>query len=160
MIRIKLLFSLPVQSNVAIASAVTSYARIIMIPYITSEGVVYTDTDSIFTSKPLNSEHISKELGKMKDELEGCIIEEGYFLDIKKYDYFDFNKNGEKIEQSVISGVTRNSVSFEEIKKIYKGEIITREVPSRFYKNFGDLSIKMNNCLVTIEKKNWRKVIN
>jgi hypothetical protein len=38
-----------VKANVAIASAVTSYARIHMIPFKNDGSVVYSDTDSIFT---------------------------------------------------------------------------------------------------------------
>ena len=39
-----------VKSNIAIASAITSYARIHMLKYKLSDSVYYTDTDSIFTS--------------------------------------------------------------------------------------------------------------
>ena len=49
-----------IKSNVAIASAVTAYARIHMIPYKLDESTVYTDTDSIFTTKPLNSSFFRK----------------------------------------------------------------------------------------------------
>lgn len=57
-----------IKSNVAIASAVTSYARIIMIPYKILPGTVYTDTDSIFTTDKLPKNLIGNELGYMKDE--------------------------------------------------------------------------------------------
>ena len=77
-------FSIEVKSNVAIASAVTAYARIHMIPYILYEGTVYTNTDSIFTTKKLPDYLIGNDLGWMKDELDGCIIKEAYFLDVKK----------------------------------------------------------------------------
>jgi|ERR1700733_695545 len=43
-----------IKSNVAIAAAVTSYSRIHMIPFKIDPNTIYTDTDSIFTSKPLN----------------------------------------------------------------------------------------------------------
>lgn len=38
-------FELQIKSNVAIASAVTSYSRINRIPFILHPGTVYTDTD-------------------------------------------------------------------------------------------------------------------
>jgi hypothetical protein len=57
-----------VKSNVAIAAAVTAYARIIMIPYKLLPGTVYTDTDSIFTTDTLDPNLIGKDLGLMKDE--------------------------------------------------------------------------------------------
>lgn len=55
-----------IKSNVAIASAVTAYARCEMINYKCSEGinVYYSDTDSIVTDKPLPT---SKELGGLKN---------------------------------------------------------------------------------------------
>jgi hypothetical protein len=65
-----------VKTNVAIAAAVTSYARIHMIPYIFLPGTAYTDTDSILTFDKLPYLLVSKELGLMKDELEGNIISE------------------------------------------------------------------------------------
>lgn len=57
-----------------VASAVTSYARILMTPYKLNTDIAYTDTESIITTKPLPSHLIGKELGQMKDELEGGII--------------------------------------------------------------------------------------
>ena len=78
-------FSL-IKSNVAIAAAFTSYARTHMIPFKISENTLYTDTDSIFTDKPLDDSLISStELGMMKDELSGKIIDKAYFLGIKQY---------------------------------------------------------------------------
>ena len=85
-----------INSNVAIASAVTAYARISMLPYKQLECVVYTDTDSFFTTdlKPF-SHIISAELGDFKDELNGLIISKGIFLGIKQYCYQYFNEGKE-----------------------------------------------------------------
>jgi hypothetical protein len=58
-----------------------------MMPYINSEGVIYTDTDSIFTTNKLPDNLIGKELGLMKDELNGNVIEKAYFFGIKQYGY-------------------------------------------------------------------------
>lgn len=69
-----------VRSNVAIASAVTAYARIHMIPFKLNTDCYYTDTDSIFTKTKLESSQIGSDLGLMKDELsfaEGNIVKEG-----------------------------------------------------------------------------------
>ena len=49
-----------VKCNVGIASAITSYARIFMIPFKIDGSVVYTDTDSIFTTRPLPLHLIGK----------------------------------------------------------------------------------------------------
>lgn len=59
-----------VKSNVALASAITAYARIEMMKYKTIPGlkVLYTDTDSIFTNMELPSNMVGDDLGQMKDE--------------------------------------------------------------------------------------------
>ena len=49
-----------VQSNVS--AAITSYARIHMIPFKVDSHTIYSDTDSIFTTKELPSNLIGKEL--------------------------------------------------------------------------------------------------
>jgi hypothetical protein len=154
-----------VKSNVAIASAVTSYARISMIPYINNEGVVYTDTDSIFTSKKLEDKFIGKELGLMKDELDGNIIEEAYFLGIKQYGYtYRDMVNGDiyqYIEKSVFAGVPRNILNLKEIKSIFDGDTIKKQIPLRFYKNFKDLSIKIKSDLeMVLTRSNDKQLIN
>lgn len=43
-----------VKSNVAIAAVITAYARIHMLPFKLNENVVYSDTDSIFTTEKLD----------------------------------------------------------------------------------------------------------
>jgi len=57
-----------VKNNVfpVFASYTTSYALIKMYDYLNNDGVIYTDTDSILTTKPLNIN--SKKLGEMKLE--------------------------------------------------------------------------------------------
>lgn len=106
------------KSNVGIASAVTAYARIQMMPYKLNYDIYYSDTDSIFSKDKLNDNLIGKEIGLMKDELNGILIKEAIFLGIKQYGYWYLDKNGNRIEQSVFSGVTRNSVSFNEIESL------------------------------------------
>ena len=77
-----------VMSNVAIAAAVTSYARIVMIPIKLDPNTLYTDTDSAFTTKPMDPALLGPELGQYKDELKGQVINEAYFLGPKKYGYY------------------------------------------------------------------------
>jgi hypothetical protein len=101
-----------VKSNVAIAAAVTAYARIHMIYYKLLPGTVYTDTDSIFTTDTLSENFIGSELGQMKDELNGKVIQEGLFLGLKKYGFWYLDDFNNKIESSVFAGVKRNSLTF------------------------------------------------
>jgi hypothetical protein len=64
-----------IKSNVAISSAITAWARIIMHPYLMLPYVIYSDTDSVFSTKSLDSKLIGKEIGKFKDEMKGIIIQ-------------------------------------------------------------------------------------
>jgi hypothetical protein len=66
-------------SNVAIASAVTAYARIHLYSFIEKlEGeLYYVDTDSIITDQPLPDHLIGDGIGQMKDELKGVTAKEG-----------------------------------------------------------------------------------
>lgn len=123
----------PIKSNVAIAAAVTSYARIHMIPYKIDPNTLYTDTDSIFTTKPIDPSLIGDGLGMMKDELSGRVIKEGLFLGPKKYGYYILDENGNKKDYSVFSGVPRNSLSFDEIIQISEGKIINKNISNRFF---------------------------
>lgn len=78
-----------VKSNVAIAAAVTSYARIEMIKYKIllnklNLNLYYTDTDSMFIDGKLPEQFIGDSLGLMKDELNGGFIKQAYFFRYKK----------------------------------------------------------------------------
>jgi len=75
-----------VKSNVVISAAFTAYARIEMIRYKNLEGYIiyYTETDSIFTNKPLPSHLVGDNLGQMKEELKGKVIKNALFLGNKK----------------------------------------------------------------------------
>jgi DNA polymerase elongation subunit (family B) len=73
-----------------------SYARIEMMELkmlLIKLGIklYYTDTDSIFVDNEIPNSLVGKELGQLKDELNGGIIKKAYFLGIKKYGYIDEN---------------------------------------------------------------------
>lgn len=122
-----------------------------MIPYKLNSGTVYTDTDSIFTSELLPSNLIGKDLGLMKDELDGITIQEGYFLGIKQYGYKYIDK-GNTIERSTFAGVERNSLTFKEVKSIFNGNIITKDIPIRFFKSFKTLDISIKPTHISLRK--------
>lgn len=141
-----------VKSNVAIASAITAYARIKMIPYKIMDGAIYSDTDSIITTDKLDDSLIGTELGLMKDELNGNIIQEIYVLGCKQYGYWYNDENNTKIERSVWAGITRNSLSFKDIKDLFEGKFLSR-VSTRFFRSLQKLSITIKNIKTTISYK-------
>lgn len=130
-----------VKSNVAIASAITAYARIEMMKFKTIPGlkVYYTDTDSIFTNMELPINMVGTNIGQMKDELNGGWIKEAYFFGVKKYAYID--NNGRVV--SVFSGLTRNSLTWKEILQLANGETLYKEIPKQFNKSISKLEISI-----------------
>ena len=149
-----------VLSNVAVASAVTAYARIVMIPFKIDPNTLYTDTDSYFTTTPINPELLGDQLGVMKDEMKGIVIQEACFVGPKKYGYWYIDEIGNKVEKSVFAGVPRNSLTFNQIKAIFNGEIVTINVDNRFFKSFTNLSITIKNIKISIKNTNDKVKIN
>jgi hypothetical protein len=150
------------EANVSIASpgGVTAYARIHMISFKTDGSCVYTDTDSVFSGNKLNGNFIGYELGLMKEELNGLSIKEGYFLGIKKYGYKYLDKNNNLVTKSTFAGIEKNSLTFDEIIKLSKGEKLVKEIPTRFYKSFQTLSISIDSTHVTICRSLEKPLIN
>lgn len=122
--------------------------------------VAYIDTDSIYSTNKLLDNYVGKGLGLMKDELEGNIIQEAYFLGIKKYGYWLIDDNNKHVSKSVFAGVTRNSLDFYEVKDIFNGKIVTKEIPIRFYKSFKDFSIITKSTKVSIIKSLDKPLVN
>jgi hypothetical protein len=158
-LNINILSNIPkvVKSNVAIASAITAYARIGMMKYKTLPGIniYYTDTDSIFIDKELPANMVGKELGLMKDELDGGVIKEAYFFGIKKYGYID-NNNSVK---SIFSGIPRNGISWEDILKLKNNETVVKQVPDQFFKSLNKLEISIKSKNVNLTFDNDKQLI-
>jgi hypothetical protein len=148
-----------VKTNVSISAAVTAYARIHMIHFKLLPGTVYTDTDSIFTTDILPDHLIGRDIGLMKDELDGNTILEGYFLGIKQYGYKYLNNN-QIIEKSTFAGVPKNSLTFNEVINLFNGESIIKIIPIRFFKSFINLSINIKPTKITIKKNSHKKLLN
>jgi hypothetical protein len=102
-----------VKANVAIAAAVTAYARIHMIPFKLLPGTAYTDTDSIITTDILADNLVGKDIGLMKDELDNKLILEAYILGIKQYCYKYLSDDSNIITKSTFAGVSKDSLTFE-----------------------------------------------
>ena len=136
-----------VKSNVAIAAAVTAYARIHMIQFKTLPGVYYTDTDSIFIDRALPGHLIGKELGMMDNELSDNIeINRALFLGNKKYFIEYVNTvTGELTCKSVVAGVRKNSLTFDDGLKILAGENIICRKTNVFIHDNSKLSITIKD---------------
>lgn len=137
-----------VKTNVAIASAITAYARMVMMIYKTLPGITvyYTNTDSIFTDKSIPSEYVGLEIGQLKDELDGGYIKEAYFFGIKQYAYIDHENN----IKSVFSGIPRNCLTWEEVKLIALKNMVSKIVPDQFYKSLNKMEISIKPKTINI----------
>jgi hypothetical protein len=91
----------------------------------------------------------------MKDELDGQIIDKAYFLGIKKYGFIAGSKS-----KSVIAGIEKNSVSFQEIEQIFGGTIISKVNPNRFFKSLSKLSIIIKASTTSVNFINDKKLVN
>lgn len=112
--------------SIAIASAVTAYARIHMnrlkrLPGIT---VCYTDTDSLVTTTPLDPEYVGKDIGLMKLETE---IREGIFIAPKVYYIEGTDKNVSKTK-----GVG-NLLAKDDFLKLLSGEDVFVETTKTYW---------------------------
>jgi hypothetical protein len=133
-----------IMSNVAIASAVTAYARIVMIPFKIDPNTLYTDTDSYFTTTPIDPSLIGDSLGLMKDEMKGIVIQEAIFLGPKKYGYWYIDEVGNKVKDTRFYKVINWSIKIVLIINLIVGTgyilyftdyVFTFDSLSTFYSN-------------------------
>lgn len=154
--------SVDTETAVQIASAITSYARIYMYDFKNIEGnkCYYSDTDSIFLEKELDSKYVGTELGKFKLEYK---FKEGYFIAPKVYQ-IKFN-NG--ISKTVFKGVRESELNkvisdntFNEI--VYNNKTIIVERKSDFIVNLLNLTVSRKEYLIkfNFEFKKREKVYN
>jgi hypothetical protein len=110
-----------IYSNIAMASAITSYARIHMQNYKLMSNTIlyYSDTDSIFINHPLKE--VNKNIGFMKLENK---IKEIYFLAPKVYAYL--NDKNETIIKS--AGFPSTHLNFNDFKKIYNNLKLDKKI--------------------------------
>lgn len=119
--------------SVAVASAVTSYARIIInkikLDILKKGGnIYYSDTDSIVTNIPLEDKLVGKNIGQFKLEY---IIKKAYFISSKTYLIKDIFDN------TIIKakGVSNLELSMDDFITLYKGGKVTSQ-RSESHRNF------------------------
>lgn len=105
-------------SNIIVAMGITASAREKMHRAITlcdffGIKVYYTDTDSIFTDKPIPEYLIGDGLGMFKEEYNNIV--EAYFLGPKVYGLKLDNGN----EIIKFKGISKNTVDFDLLKSLY-----------------------------------------
>ena len=140
--------------SISISAAVTSYARIHMSQFLSDSNlnIYYTDTDSIYTDKPLDKEYIGKELGLMKLEY---IFKDCIFICPKVYG--GITENNEEITK--IKGF-KNAIDFNQMKSLLKINENIQLNQDKWYKSLskGEILVK-NSVYSLIATENKRKFI-
>ena len=115
--------------------------------------VVYSDTDSLFTTDLKPFKHLlSNNLGDFKDELNGLVIEKAIFLGVKQYGFKYKDENGKEFTKSVFAGVKRNSLVFEDFEYMLKGNEIKINTGNRFIRSLTKLNIQIKPSTIIIKK--------
>jgi hypothetical protein len=140
--------------NIAIASAITAYARIHMsqtIKFLIDNGYIlyYKDTDSLFINKPLPDNMVSKtELGKLKLEY---ICKKGIFLAPKVYCLLTID---DKIICK-IKGLSNKqinlSTAFEDFESLLKKDSKLEKSHEKWFKDLDKGLITVKQQLYTLK---------
>ena len=146
-----------IKSNVAIASAVTSYARIKMLEIkmyclLINIKIFYTDTDSVFTDKPLPHSMVGQDLGLLKDELSGKTIQRAIFLGNKNYCYQYLDNNNILQTVSVFAGVKRNNLTGDHYECRANLQTIIVQADNNFSRDWSKMQIKIEKRVLNIKK--------
>ena len=145
--------------NIAIASAISSYARIHMSQFKNNPEykLFYTDTDSAYVNKPLPQNLVSdNELGKMKLEF---VAEKGIFLAPKVYSLL--STNGElKTKVKGLNSENINKLNINDFESLlYKDSSLSLN-QDKWYRNLDEATIKVKNLLYTLKAtSNKRQLI-
>ena len=137
-----------IDSNIAIASATTSYSRMILADikkycFDNNIKLYYFDADSIFTDKPLPDQFIGKEIGLWKLE---AVCKEAVFIAPKVYGYIK-DKGSEIIK---CKGY-KDKLSFNDLKSLLILNNKLNLKQDKWYKSLGDGIISIKDQIYTLK---------
>ena len=145
--------------NIAIASAITSYARIHMTQFKNNKdyNLFYSDTDSIFTDKPLSDDLISETiLGKLKLEM---IAKKAIFLAPKVYSLLSINDE----LKSKVKGLTHDNIiklNINDFESLLSKDSLLELKQKKWYKNLNESTINIKEQIYTLKiNSNKRQLI-
>lgn len=140
--------------SVPIASAITAHSRIFMSKYKNIPGfnIYYTDTDCLFTDKPLDPKVMGKKLGQWKLEH----ILKKYVAAAPKV-YGGVTESGEEITK--VKGL-KNKISFNNLEKLLNKNISVEISQEKWYKNIKKGNITIKDQIFTLSAtENKRQLI-
>lgn len=138
-----------VEVNIAIASAVTSYARMYMTPFKNNSdyNLYYSDTDSIIIDKELSSDIVGNKLGQLKLE---HVCDQAVFLAPKVYGLI--TDKGDKIIK--IKGITHevaNSLEISDLERLLIKDSSREFTQEKWYKKQIEGEISIQDTLYTLK---------
>jgi DNA polymerase type B, organellar and viral len=144
-------------TNIAIASAITAYARIHMSQFKNNPkfNLFYSDTDSIYIDRPLSEDFVSNLiLGKMKLE---NICKEAIFISPKVY--FLINNENKTIYK--VKGLSHNiEMTIGDFDSLLLKESFLKKYQTKWIKNLSEGHISLLKQLYTLKvTDNKRKLI-
>src|SRR6266576_1475788 len=130
--------------SVGVASAITSYSRIIMTQFknLSNNQMYYTDTDSAVMEKPLDESLVGKHLGQM-------VLEKEYveFVALAPKVYGGILSNGQIITK--VKGF-KNHISFEDLKSLLEENKSLELNQSKWFRSMGKGSISIKQQIYTL----------
>jgi len=148
-------FSHQVDVNVAIASAITAYARIKMSTFKNNpDFTLYnSDTDNIVINKQLPEHLIGKELGQMKLE---HIIKKAVFLAPKVYGLIEDNGN-EIIKAKGLTKDSIKSIKVTDLELLLKKDSSRLFTQDKSFKNLFNSNISVLNTAYTLKSTSSKR---
>jgi hypothetical protein len=147
--------------NIAIASAVTAYARIHMSQFKNNPSLpnlYYTDTDSCYFDGPLDPSFISStQLGKLK--LEG-IYDQALFLAPKVYSLKNESEEVIKIKGLTKDAIKNNKITIDTLELLLSKDHKLAFTQTKWFKNISESSIQLLDQVYTLQAtENKRELI-
>lgn len=138
------------QASVAIAAAITAYARVFMYDFKTISGnpCLYSDTDSIFIEKPLDESLVGSNIGQFKLER---IIKEAVFIAPKAYGFIETNGN----EVVIIKGLSANGIINVPYSSLKQLELDGKKInihQTRSFKDINNATVFVDDIKYTLSK--------
>jgi hypothetical protein len=134
--------------NIAIAAAITAYARIHTSQFKNNSeyNLYYTDTDSIYIDTPLGNQYIGKELGLMKLE---CICNDAVFLAPKVYSLV--TDNGVIMKIKGLSNKALSKISFDDLIELLNQDSKLESKQEKWYKDISNGNIIIKDQIYTLK---------
>lgn len=148
--------------SLPIAAAITSYARMCIHEYKQAAAengtLLYSDTDSIITSAPLDDSLLGPQLGQLKLE---NVAEKGVFLSAKVYALHNVTINGVSVPDIIKAKGLKKAVNltFQDYVRLLDKKEVYRTYQEKWFRNMGEGSIMIKNLTSMMRINEGKRVV-